>query len=371
MRMLYVAMPYEEGKSGISRYINETVKKFAAHDIQMDIMINKSDINAFEQSHLNNIKKIVINFGFLPKKLKVIFEIIFHLLFLPFWCKYKGYDLLFLPAGNRRLCLFYPVFTITTVHYFCQFHIPNKYDIFRTFYAKRFLPIFLKKVNFISSISQSTTNDLIDFLNIDPSIIFANPNGHNLPESNETSTSLNFKEKYILYVSRIEHPGKNHLNLLKAYELLPKTTRSEFKLLLVGSDWSGANKVHDYHKQMDDEVRSQVVFQGFVNDQDLTHFYKNASLFVYPSFYEGFGLPVLEAMGHGVPVICSGTSSLPELGGTAARYFGPNNPEEMKGGIETILNDSSLREQMINEGFRNIERYCWKQHVNNIIERVV
>lgn len=226
MKILYVAMPYEKGQSGISRYMNETIKQFASMDVEMEVMFNSKDIPFFpEEKDFESFKKVVVNFNFFPGALKIIAEILFHLFILPCWCKLKGYDLLFLPAGNRRLCLFYPIFTITTVHDFCQFHIPNKYDLFRMFYVKRIIPLLLKKVSYISSISKSTAHDLMNELNVDPKLIFINPNGFKNLNSISGTDKENLEkisEDYILYVSRIEHPGKNHLNLMKAYELLPE-----------------------------------------------------------------------------------------------------------------------------------------------------
>lgn len=116
----------------------------------------------------------------------------------------------------------------------------------------------------------------------------------------------------MLYIGRIEHPGKNHLGLLKAYDMLPKEMMEEYDLVCAGGMWNGSEVVLQHVHNM--QQPKNVHFLGFVSNQEMAALYIHASLYVFPSLYEGFGIPILEAFAAGVPVICSNRSSLPEIG---------------------------------------------------------
>jgi len=102
--------------------------------------------------------------------------------------------------------------------------------------------------------------------------------------------------------------------------------------------------------------------------EELPDLYKNASLFVFPSLYEGFGIPLIEAMAAGIPVAASEVSSLPEIGGEAAIYFDPKSPESMKNSIESILSDEKKQKEMIEKGFKQIEKFDWAEHAKGILK---
>ena len=118
-------------------------------------------------------------------------------------------------------------------------------------------------------------------------------------------------QKTVLYVSRIEVPGKNHENLIRAWELLPPAIASAYKLVIAGSDWPGAERVHKLAAQS--RYASQIEFTGFISKDALHELYAHASLYVFPSLYEGFGLSLLEAMYSGLVCVCSNNSSLGEI----------------------------------------------------------
>jgi glycosyltransferase involved in cell wall biosynthesis len=287
---------------------------------------------------------------------------------LPFTIKKNQYDWLFLPAGNRRLMLFYPIKTLITMLDLSQFNVEKKYDTFRMFYIKHVIPFFLKRADLIFAISQNTANDLVKHYNMKPEDIIVNHIGTNTEHflQKERLNPNPLGMPYILYVARIEHPGKNHLNLIKAYEKLPDSLKASYRLCLVGSDWNGAEAVHEYADTSAD--RERIIFSGFVDNEDLIDYYQHASLFAFPSFYEGFGLPVAEAMACGTPVITSNVSSLPEVGGDAVVYVDPNNIEDIKEKIIMILNDEDLQKQMIENGLKRAKEFTWEKSAKKHME---
>jgi glycosyltransferase involved in cell wall biosynthesis len=368
-KILVSAMGYDGGKSGISEYINSTVLELAKKN-KIDLMILKKELENCPFKGNDNINLIIYS-DFLAKP---AINMLWHLFIFPFTFSFKKYDFVFLPAGNRRLFCRYPIKTYITMHDLSQYHIENKYDKFRMYYVKKIIPRYLKKADVIFSISESTKKDLIKYYQLDEKKIVINHNGFDSTvycdkdkdKENNKEILPNNGKKYIFYVARIEHPGKNHLNLIKAYEMLPAAIKSEYDLLFAGSFWSDGEKVAEYAKKSPDS--ENIKFLGFVKDEAMPGLYRNASLYAFPSFYEGFGIPILEAMSSGIPVVCSNTSSLPEVGGDAVHTFNPEQPKDIKKKIELVLNDKTLKDGMIKRGLARVKEFSWAKHCNIIIK---
>jgi glycosyltransferase involved in cell wall biosynthesis len=192
------------------------------------------------------------------------------------------------------------------------------------FYLKKLLPFFVRKAQQIVAVSHSTAADLQNYWKVPAERIQVCYNGvSDLPPERGGWCAGHRLEpgKYILYVSRIEHPGKNHMTLLKAFESLPEELQREYKLVIAGSDWKDADIVKAAASQS--PAASQIVFTGFVGFEDLREAYTQARMYIFPSRFEGFGLSLLEAMSCGTPCACSDNSSLGEIGKGAALLFPP------------------------------------------------
>ncbi|OQY39394.1 MAG: hypothetical protein B6226_01950 [Candidatus Cloacimonetes bacterium 4572_65] len=293
-KILISALAYDNGKSGIADYINNVVK-FLAEEHEIDLLIYDKDSHIFPKP-LNNTNYMKVS----DRLSSPLVSMFYHLFILPYTLPLNEYDFVFLPAGNRRLFSYYPKTTVVTFHDLSQFHIEGKYDALRMNYIKKVIPFYLKSAQIVMAISESTKRDIVKYYNFNEDKIEVNYNGYD-PTKLELQTTLeelkkeyNLKEKFILYIGRIEHPGKNHLNLIKAYELLPANIKKEYKLVFAGSEWNGSEVVMEYAKKSADFDR--IAFLGFVPDQHLGALYTYASLYTFPSFYEGFGIPLLEAM---------------------------------------------------------------------------
>jgi len=373
MKILVSCLAYDEGKSGISDYINSTVQELLslgddqpseAH--QLWLLIHPSDAAIFPVKHPR------LNYIYVSEWLKrPLFSMLWHLYFLPLKVKLKSFDLVFLPAANRRLLARYPNNVILTFHDLSQFHIPGKYDRFRTFYVKQLIPHYLAKARKIQAISENTKNDLLRYYRIKPIRITVNYNGYNpakldnpVPED-ILRHKLGTRKKYLLYISRLEHPGKNHVNLLKAYDLLSPEIQNEYCLVCAGSAWNGSEAI--FAEQSKLKHPANVIFPGFVTNDEMAALYRYASLYVFPSLYEGFGIPILEAFYCGIPVICSNRSSLPEIGGTAVLTFNPEDPQSIASRIEEILSNPALQGEMIRKGTERLAHFSWRSHVRNLL----
>ncbi|MCP4177246.1 MAG: glycosyltransferase family 4 protein [bacterium] len=366
-RILMSAMGYDNGKSGISEYIRSTAVELAKNH-KVDLIILKKELDKFPYRDSPNLNLLVYS----DRYSKPLVNMLWHLFILPFFINYKKYDFIFLPAGNRRLFCRYPLTTYVTMHDLSQYHVKNKYDKFRMFYIKKIVPYFLKKADWIFSISESTKKDLLRYYKLDEQKIIVNYNGFDSSVYDDKKSISkpeieDLDKAYILYVARIEHPGKNHINLIKAYEKLSKVIKKKYDLVLAGSLWNGGEIVKKYAENSDDS--ENIKFLGFVKNADMPGLYSNASLYAFPSLYEGFGIPILEAMSCGIPVICSNTSSLPEVGGDAVYTFKPKDPDDIKDKIESVLNNDSLVKKMVTKGHRRVKNFSWEKHCNIIVEK--
>lgn len=363
-RIFVSGMAYDEGKSGVSDYLNNIIKVLSQNH-KIDLIMLKSDIDRFPVSNPN------LNLIPVSDKLKnPVRNMLWHLYKLAGKFDLKSYDFVFLPAANRRLIASSPVPVIVTFHDLSQFHIPGKYDAFRMFYIKKVIPYFVKKVDKILAISKNTKEDLIKFYKLPSDKIEVNYNGYDskrfIPVPKICLKPLGIQKKYFLYIARIEHPGKNHLRLIKAYEELPQDVRDRYDLVLPGKSWSGSEKIMEHLENSPDKERIHLT--GFVDSKILPQLYQQCSLYIFPSLYEGFGIPLVEAMACGVPVLCSNTSSLPEIGGEAVALFDPYSVLSIRETIWRVISSDIMQKAMIENGFKQVKQFSWEKHARMIIK---
>lgn len=263
-----------------------------------------------------------------------------------------------------------PERSIYFVNDLISFKYPEYFTLKTRIIGSIFVKLALKRAKNIVAISQSTARDIEELcpgskarttvipLAADP--IF----GKRQPDI-KTLIRYGINKPYILSVGTVE-PRKNHLFLLKAYQGLTKVLCEKYDLVLVGKrGWRCGHIM----QTIDENVRSgSVKYLEFIHDADLVHIYNGASLFVYPSLYEGFGLPVVEAMSCGVPVITSNISSLPEAGGKAAYYIDPNKPEEISDAMTKILTDQTQANKMSALGLAQSSELSWHKAAKAIYD---
>lgn len=175
---------------------------------------------------------------------------------------------------------------------------------------------------------------------------------------------------FILYAGAIR-PHKNVVRIIEAFSALKSELHKEqqypdLKLIIIGDDLSSHPRLR--RTVVRGCVQNDVRFLGFVPIEVLRIFYDTAKIFVFPSLYEGFGLPPLEAMAHGTPVVTSNTSSLPEVAGNAALLVNPENVFEIRRGLQRALLDPALRERMKQRGYEQAQRFSWTTSVSRILE---
>ena len=207
----------------------------------------------------------------------------------------------------------------------------------------------------IIAVSRFTANQVSTMLDIDPAQIRVAPHGVHLPEQVST---LDEREPLILFVGALQ-VRKNLARLVEAFEALP----ANWRLALAGASTGyGAEAILERIERSPCRGRIQVT--GYLSPKDLERFYVKASIFAFPSLDEGFGIPVLEAMAHGIPVVTSNRSALPEVAGDAARLVDPENVDEIAGALCQLVHDPGERSRFAALGLARAQLYSWQAAVN-------
>ncbi len=254
----------------------------------------------------------------------------------------------------------------TVVHDLVYLRHPETVDKMILTTQKKRLNWVKKESNLIFADSEATKNDLIDLVQIDSKKIIINYPGvymllPNKQQVNRTLLKFNLKKPFILTVGKLE-PRKNLERLINAYDQIKKPKPD---LVIVGqSGWGDIN--NETMKQFNNDIR----FLGFVNDNDLYSLYVPCLFFIYPSIWEGFGYPVVEAMKLGAPIATSNTSSLKEIADGAVLLFDPFKINEITHCINTLAQDEKIRKELSAKGFKRSKMFTWRNYYEKLIKTI-
>jgi glycosyltransferase involved in cell wall biosynthesis len=240
-------------------------------------------------------------------------------------------------------------------------------------YARPMLKLAARKAAHVITVSQYSKNEIMDVLGIPASRItvihcgvgenFRESAGHE--QTQDTLKRLGLNRPYFLYVGNLK-PHKNVKTLLQAFAYLRHEKRVPHSLLVVGSDVPRRRLILKECARL--RIVDAVIFAPFLPAAELPSIYARADLLVLPSTMEGFGLPVIEAMACGTPVICSAASSLPEVAGDAAIFFDPHSSEQLACQIEHLLRSGSLRTLLRQKGLERAKRFTWREAARKHLE---
>ncbi len=266
-------------------------------------------------------------------------------------------DALLVPS--YAIPIIHPKNTIATIHGLEYKYFPECYSARDRALLELNTLLNVKLAGKIIAPSENTKKDLMKFYKVNPEKIKVVYHGAGI--MNYELRIKNKKSFNILFIGRLEK-RKNLANLVKALEVLNskfKIQNSKFKLILAGKRGFGFEEIKK--AIFESPNKNDIILKGYVSEQEKERLYQNADVFVMPSLYEGFGLPILEAMSCGVPVICSRNSSLPEVAGRAGLLVDPNNIQEIAEAINRVLNNADFREEMVKRGFENIKKFSWEK----------
>lgn len=250
----------------------------------------------------------------------------------------------------------------------------SSYQKFGNIYRKIIVPWVVKKSDKIITVSHFEKNRIAEFFGMKNEgkldAIYNGVSEHFKPISDENELKR-VKEKYHLpnhffFFLGNTDPKKNTLGTLKAFSDFLKESKSDYKLVMLDYDASELQKI--LIEIGDTQLINQIVLTGYVINTDLPAIYSLCTIFLYPSLRESFGIPMLEAMGCGVPVITSNTSSMPEVAGDAAHIINPFNPQEITQGIIKILNDDKYSASLCQKGLERSKQFSWENMAKDYLK---
>ena len=364
MKLLISCIPFDGGKSGISVYVREVVRALSEQGHELTLIAEPGEAYP-EVAHR------VVCAPFWTRR--AIFSMLWHLLVLPFWIRRHRheFDGFVICAANRRVCAWYPLPTVATIHDLANFHVPGKYSRLRMFYLAHILPFFAKRAQHLVAVSGATRADMVKYWHCREDQVTVLYNGltkrsGGMEECGSGGVGECKGGTTILYISRIEHPGKNHVRLIDAYGCLPRPLAEAHPLVIAGADWKDAKTVHEAAARSPhaDLIR----FTGFVADADMAKLWAETGFYVFPSLFEGFGLSLVEAMFRGIPCACSSNGSLGEIAADIALTFDPESVESIASALERLLTeDAAARSARIARGLEHVKRFSWADHAAGIV----
>lgn len=294
--------------------------------------------------------------------------------------KYKC-DIAYIP--NFTLLLWKTIPTIVTIHDLIEYNVPDKFSKARMFYRKQVCdPLMAKKSNHILTVSKSSYKDIISYLGVKPSKLTLTLNATDRNVFKKYSKekiipaikkyNLEYK-KYLLFVGTIDFPGKNIKTIIEAFfNLRSKNELNGIKLVIIGKNGFNSKVIYDFVNAS--PFKDEVIFTGYLNDDDLPKYYTGATIMLYLSLFEGFGLPVLEAMSCATPVICSNTSCFPEIVEELDVKVPPTDVNAVEEKILKILSNTIYYEILSQRCYEKSLKYSWTESArvyHNVFEQIL
>jgi len=329
----------------------------------------KTGIGYYTNNLIQNIKRsnnFSFNFYMDEKKeeLDTLGRMFWENVTLPYRAGHDKLDILHIPGFAGPLVKG-KYKKIVTVHDLIGMIFPQNLGFVSRFYWQKWLPQCVKNSDFIIADSENTKNDIMKFLNISPNkikVVYLAVDEIYKPlkdlSGKDVLRKYGIDRKYILNVGTIE-PRKNITNLIAAFNLYLKHATEDFLLVIAGKKGWDYQKCYCKVKELG--LQDKVIFCDYVHEKDLPVLYSLAEVFIYPSFYEGFGLPVLEAMNCATPVISSCISSLPEITGDAAVLVEPDSIESINSALLKTLGDKLLLKELSAKSFEQSKKFSWEK----------
>ncbi len=352
-------------RAGISKYTKNLIESLAEVDRQNEYTLFCNTKSRCDWSKYGNIQEKVIRLPNLGRFTEKFWEEIL----LP--RELKNIDIFHSPRfmlPRRKPCKF-----IDTIHDLTFKKFPRLFTKDTFTYVNNWVELAVKSADKIIAVSDNTKKDLIDLFNAPEEkieVIYEGVEEIYRPLKLESSLrgikdKYNLPEKFILFVGTIE-PRKNLKKLIEAFGEFKKSGPAEHKLVIAGGrGW----QYEDIFKAVGKlGLSKEIIFPDYIPERDLPLIYNAADLFVYPSLYEGFGLPVLEAMACGVAVITSNVSSLPEVAGDAAVLVDPDDTRAIAEAMENVLQDNDLKRKMIENGLKRAAMFSWQEMAKKTLE---
>ena len=356
MRIAFLADALDLQYAGIHIYVREILKAISRLKVNNEIDHEIFVLRPESKNDLSGITEIIDPlYSFIPLHQKIRF-----FTSIPYLMRKHEMDLVVEPCHFGPFNLPASIKRVTVIHDITPVLFPEYHVASSHYFHRMFLPGIVKNADGIIVNSAYTGQDLIKhYPKAEGKVkkIMLGKDQQFVPVK-DPKVLMKYKidQPYFLFVGTLE-PRKNLLSLLDAFEKFKKSSQLSHQLVLVGKEgW----KLEAFHEKLNaSEFKADVKMTSYVERGDLPILYSMAEAFVYPSFYEGFGLPVLEAMACGTAVLTSNISSLPEVGGEAAMYFDPLDSDKMAEQMLLLVSDPKEKERMEKAGLERAKQFNW------------
>lgn len=338
-------LAYEQPR-GVGRYINDLLPALAECDKDNNYYIYYG--KWMSGYSFLNIKQENFHMIELDIKNNQIIRNFYLAFILPIKCKKYNPDVMFL-VDTQAICM-KPCKLVSTIHDLAEYEIKEKYSRIHTFIRRKIVKHQVCISDKIITDSNYSRNDICRILKKsenDVNVIY-------IATNMKQNVNLVSGKDYFLFVGEIEK-AKNLNELIEAYSMLSADKKNKYSIKVVGKKGNDYNYICNKIKEQG--IENNVEFYGYVSEDELNRLYREAYAFIFPSFFEGFGLPVLEAMAQGLPVLCSNSSSIPEVGGDAVLTFSPNNSKELAEAINIIIDNRKLRDEMCRKSIKRAKEF--------------
>lgn len=315
--------------------------------------------------YADNLKKLAVRFPHYTYS---------EQLFMPKFLQRQNFDLIHYTNFNSPI-LFRATKSVVSVYDLTLWYFPGRRQRswFRHMVYRYVIRKSCENAERIIAISEGTKADIVKHLGISPDkidVIYAAPAKRYRPIEDAKFVEMirskhNISRPFFLYVGQWR-AHKNVVRMIRAFALVRRRYNLDYQLVLVGKVDELAPEVLDTIRKLN--LQSDVVTTGYVADDELPYFYTAAEAFVFPSLYEGFGIPPLEAMAAGTPVVSSNVSVMPEVLGDAAHYFDPTNVEEMAAAMHKVATNFTLKKQLVERGFAQARKYSFTKMAKEVLK---
>ncbi|MBI2593541.1 glycosyltransferase family 4 protein [Candidatus Daviesbacteria bacterium] len=360
---------FVENRTVTENYSFELLKALAKNDTENDYLIyikSGEEERAKSEEWPDNFQFKIINYKYLWTQVGLAIRTFIDPL-----------DVLFVPANTLPLIKKPGLKTVITVHDLGVEYLPGFHQVKQILYLKLMTYYQLKSATIIIAVSEATKKDLVKKAGIKSEkikVVYEGVGEEFKVQSSKFKVDVQRdilkqygleKKKYFLFVGTIQ-PRKNLERIIRAFAALAPGPARKLQLILVGSKGWLSEEIYDLPKKLG--IEGKVKFLGHVADEDLGALYSGAIALVFPSLFEGFGLPILEAFACKCPVITSNISSMPEIAGDAGLLVNPEKVDEISEAMLKIVSNDKLRNSMIQKGLERLKRFSWEKSALKTVE---
>jgi len=352
--------PIDQGTSGSGSHLKQLLEKVIELNNNRNLFnISLIHYKKNDKDIYNNADEVIIS----RNPIKSSYEL-------------KKYD--FDIIHYSPLTIFSPLFfhnskKVATLHGSAPIFIPEQYSKIKVLHEKHFKPLYARKMDYIFTVSEKSKEFLIDYYKIDPKRIKITYNAVKSIFQKKNDISLDvlekfkIKEPFIFHLSKFSQ-RKNPWTILESFKVLKKE-KCEMKLVLAGKGWENSEVISFAKKN---NIYDDIIFPGFIKREEIVDLLNLATVFVFPSFYEGCGMPNLEAMACGCPVITSNSFAIPEMVGDAALILdNKTDANELAIKIKEVNSNRDLRNKLIERGLKRADDFSWEKSAELVLETYI